>query len=386
MSVGIGHTNLAKSHDDAPDRLSSTCDICLQVGIAVATLATACFITLAALHYFTVASALIASFTGLADIILITGLSCKKCVLETQPSNLPATSHQLVQIYAEQRVKTVLDNTLPPKPPIAPVIRPPNPLSAEEWDQRLEIAPSAGSNSCFSGYNLIEPTLPPAPTTIARKMLALPTFGNYEHHFQDLIYRPVMAVCLPSSQLPAFPKEIQELFQAAPEIELYFLIYDDSRTQCTKRNLVLHDMVIPEYDAAQKTKTNGLWYPIEVGLFAAQGVEKPADKKEMLAVGHLKTFHAHLHPCKKEGTAISPNTCILNLSPEAPLSSFYTAARFRGRSVAFYTLLIRNVQSPEGQLIQKAIDLKPLSTTLQALQAENSPCSAEVQKLFSFYP
>lgn len=388
MAEGVKYTSpqTPPGFKNGSDDLSHACDVCLQVSIAVATLATAGFITLAALHYFTVASAMVASFTGVADIILIAVLSCKKCILETPPSELSAHTSQPDQIPADSLMRkqpTQLLANPDPAPSLhlakLPVIRPPNPLSAKEWEQRLTILPP---NPNFCGYNLIDPTQPPAPQA-KNECIALPTLGNYKKEYLDLPHRPALGVRLPSSQLPAFPQNIQNLFQADSEIELYFLIYDDSGAMGTQRNLVLHHMVLPEYD-----NQKSLWCPIEIGIFESQGVEKPKNDINFLADNRLVCSHVHLHPDPDDPTlsAISPDNCILVPSPKAPVSSFYTAARFRGCAVAFYTLLIQNRQSPEGKTILEASQHKPFSVALQALQAENSPCAAEVKKLFAYYP
>lgn len=387
ISEGMSYTH-PRAPDDVPDVLSRACDICLQVGIAVATLATACFITLAALHYFTVASAMIASFTGVADIILIAGLSCKKSILETPPFDfstqvtktalVPGQSVQIpsqVQSHVQTASNPVPAPSLRPAKP--PVILPPNPLTAQEWDESLHILPP---NPNFCGYNLIDPTQPPAPNA-KNGCIALPTFGNYKSKYLDILHRPAMGVRLPLSQLRAFPQPIQDLFQTDPETELYFFIFDDSGAMNQQRNLVLHHMVIPEYD-------NNAWMrcPIEVGIFECQGIEKPINHPDRLALNRLTRSHVHLHPDEAEPLAISPDNCIFVPSPKAPVSSFYTAARFRGRSVAFYTLLIRDLRSPEGKMIQAALQHKLLSAVLQALQLENSPSATQIKKLFTYCP
>ncbi len=379
-------------HDDNPDGLSRACDICLQLSIAVATLATACFITLAALHYFTIATALIAAFSGVADIILIASLSCKKCILETPPSDIP-TQAPNPSLKPGQPVPAGPNQTDIPPRVTPPIIRPPNPLTAEEWEQKLNILPS---NPNFCGYNLIDPTQPPAPNA-KNGCISLPTFGNYKQGYRDITHRPAMAVRLTPTQLSAFPKQIQDIFQADPEIELYFLIFDDSGAMSKERNLVLHHMAIPEYDCNKQIQSpvpglknagcEGFACPVGVGIFESRGVENII-KDTMLAHNHLKKTHVHLHPDKGVSMAISPDNSILVTSSKAPVSSFYTAARFRARSVAFYTLLVRDRRSPEGQTISilDAFQQKPLSAILQALQADNSPLAAEVKKLFAYYP
>lgn len=377
-------------HD--PDNYSLVCDRCLQVSIAVATLATACFTTLAALHYFTVVSALIASATGICDAALIAGLSCKKCVLEEHAPVLKSPDAPQVPDVIKPVPKPIHPKIPLATPPIVrpPIVRPPNQLTDAAWAERMQME----CNKDFICYNLCNPACSIASNPLDIESTALPMYGNYKAHYSDIIHRPMMAVRLPTSQLAAFPQAIQDLFQADPDIELYFFIYSDP-SQHTQRNLILHYMAMPEYDLKKKeqstvpglltTTKKGLACNVEVGIYDPKGLADVPETRDSLAENTMKPLHAHFHPTKSYDICISPDNCIVNLAPDTAFSSFYTAARFRGRSIAFYTLLIKDLDSQEGKLIQQATGQKNLTQSLDILKTAPSPCAADVQKLFAYY-
>lgn len=260
--------------------------------------------------------------------------------------------------------------------------REPNPLTRENWENGLNL----GYVSEFfpKEYNLTAPGQQVAPASYNSE--ALPTFGNYPYP-EGLIYAPCFGVRLPRSQLQGFPQDIQDLFKNCPNVELFFLIYNDNKDLTTRRNLVLHRMAHPTYNPDQKPVGYELKCTAQVGLFAPKGIHGRNEEGTLPIDKGLRDFTVWMHKTSEaSGYGTSPNNCVFEIQSGVSTCNFYTAAQFEGRSVAFYTLLIRDKKSQEAALLQQAMEKEHLSASLEVLSQENSPCSADVKKLFAYYP
>lgn len=208
--------------------------------------------------------------------------------------------------------------------------------------------------------------------------ISLPTFGTYGSYGSTLIERPSLSVRLPPSQLPAFPQAIQELFKNEPRIELYVLVYPDHINKKGDRNLILHRMALPEFDIS---KHSWLESEIEMGIYGPQGIIE-ACQDEAIPFDSTKSLRAILHITGRCQTCISPNNCLFKVDPQALTSSFYTAAHFNGRAVAFYTVLLRTETAVEDF---KKVENK-LPDLIAFLQKPDFPFAREIKRLFAYYP
>lgn len=265
--------------------------------------------------------------------------------------------------------------------PEIPLPKKPNPLTPEEWGRtlNLEYTWAAGTNE----LNLIDPSKASAPKAFGG-CRALPAFGNYPYKFcgAAFIY-PNLSVRLPPSQLEGFPLPIQNLFKNRPNVELFFLIYSDDDDTTLPRNLVLHRMALSN---PQKLTTQGIKCQAKVGLFDSKGIVALQGKNALPLDTGLREFTLHIHKTLASDFGISPNNCAFRIQPGVSTYSFYTAAQFAGRSVAFYTLLIRNSFSKEAALLSEACNKSSLAESIAVLSQEGSPCAEDVTKLFAYYP
>lgn len=250
-----------------------------------------------------------------------------------------------------------------------PVIRPPNSLKKNEWDKL-----NVGRSHVENYYDLTGTNKQPSYN--AGGDITLPTFGTYKSYSTTIITQPDLSVGLPATQLSAFPQRIQDLFKYDAEIELYVLIYSDNTNLSENRNLILHHMALHEFDPNQHS---WLQCEAEIGIYDPQGIKRAS--QEAIPFESTKDFNVILH-----GTSVSPNNCIFKLDQTVSISSFYTAARFRNRNVAFYTVLLRDSDSPEVRKINNAISQDKLSDCVHLLEQEGSPCAEEFKKLFAYYP
>lgn len=252
------------------------------------------------------------------------------------------------------------------QPPL--LIRTPNSLKKNEWIAKLNVISPQGNYYDLTGANKV-------PTSIDGNHIALPTFGTYPNYRQTLISRPNLTVRLPISQLSAFPQTIQDLFKYDYDIELYVLIYMDITNPSKERNLVLHHMALSDFN---RSSHSWCQCDAEVGIYDPKGIKRA--RKDGIPFGSTKNFKIIRHD-----NAVSPNNCRFEIEEGVPTSSFYTAARFRNRVVAFYSVLLHDNKSSECQIINKAILKNKLSEGIQVLEQEGSPCAEEFKKLFAYY-
>ena len=241
----------------------------LRVAILITTLITSLFIALAIVGQFTVISALLASFCGIIDLIFIAYYCLERT--EARPKVIQRPKVSIIvpkkdsppqQITEEQNISSenssdrtesseegramassenTPDHTenseeakvVPNDSLVADQKLLEDTKRAQEWQDRLELHSYDRSRL----YN-IHSDEPIAPSSIwGQSVPALPAFGNYDNHYQYLTVAPAFGVRLPPSQLPGFPPAIQEMFKNAPDVEIYFLVYEELIDPSTIRNL-----------------------------------------------------------------------------------------------------------------------------------------------------
>ncbi len=191
-------------------------------------------------------------------------------------------------------------------------------------------------------------------------MPKIPLIGNYDQHYQTLFTPAQILWKLPSSQLHAFPAELRAAFAEDARqgnLEIYFNVVTDSGGMTSARNLVLHPLVMPDYNPANPNPdllpsdvgrhlAGGFFANAEVNICDPVGISPYQGPNGIAFGGDAAQQHVHVHPAG-EATAFSPNNCRFRLDNEHAYHSFYCGVKVRGRAYAFFTIITpQNEESP----------------------------------------
>lgn len=184
-------------------------------------------------------------------------------------------------------------------------------------------------------------------------------------------YAPIkLAAKIPPEHLKSLPSEVQNQINDEEEVEIYFMVYDDSKiTQEEKKRGTYADKNQPRHMFYQGAFSGSLspGNPInqegitktsftkdcKMGLFATTGVNDLKEKNlensnHRIGINELKTQKLEIiqHQREEEISYKLPSQEAARLSVDAdsPISSFYSVAKVDGKAVVTYSIAVHKKQ------------------------------------------
>lgn len=308
----------------------------------------------------------------------LTGLPALAIQFCSQPSHPP------VSILTQE-----CENPSAPEPDSGP----PSPEPEIQEDPSTILTPEEGRQRILDILPPVQANLIDGSPCVTSNSLAgwpsLPYIGIYEQHYGTTFpSQHLVKWRLPSPCLTAFPEEMQRIcenFAREDKLDLFFLVTKDVPGPSLRRNLVMHHLILPDYDPQNPTyiANKPMVYPWQGGvatqvnmqLFHTQGIKQVEGS---FLTGAPQTVN--FHPTYDAPYAISPNNANFSIeSEETTMCSYYLGATYRGRACAFFMILVRE---EESELETAVANSDNLTAFLENL--EGSPYYETISSLLSF--
>jgi|GEM_PF-6714411 len=300
------------------------------------------------------------------------------------------------QLEHWERMRDASSETSQTDPPIPAITQ-------EEWDHRLSNEPKQP----YSFINLDQPGQSCPLSGIGSPQL--PLFGTYTRGGDSFTYLHDMSVRLPSSQLRAFPKELQRQFAKeglSNKAECYFIVVNNTeKKQSEVRTMPLHPIIFADYAKTEPTHlsqaakdhgvkifhSSGIQVPVSMAMYG-KGVQKTHDKFAIPIDEDPKTFNLQVHGDPNQTPAISPQHAEFRIpeGPEGPaVSSAYLGATWgegeHKRGIAIHAIFLNNtdIDMKHGKILENALKTPHIDAFLQSLQENEFNLRDDVKRTFT---
>jgi hypothetical protein len=314
-----------------------------------------------------------------------------------------------------ERRERMLDAAQPEPSQLSP---PPPPITQQEWDHR-----KANEAKKLRGFiNLDKPgqACPDSAISISSSIdCQLPLFGHYGHDI-GFGHMEEMAVSLPSSQLRAFPEQLQKQFASeslSHQAECYFIVFNNTRlvkeiaekTEVNEnkkevRTIALHPIIFADYDKTQPSHVSemaaklgvepfhgaGIQVPVSMAMYSPRGIQSTHNGKLGIPIDEKpKQFTLSAHGRPNQPPLISPQHAEFKITKGPAVSSVYMGATWgkgeHKRGIAIHAVFL-NDNDPDlkqGQILENALKKTNVNDFLQSLEQDKFILLEDVAKTFT---